>query len=68
MPGLEREVDNMVALGGDLYIYGGVRRTPEGDDIMLTDVIVAKVQGGVVKQPWRRLAISKPTNLLQGSS
>ncbi len=49
----------MVALGGDLYIYGGYRRTAEGKEIVLTDIIVARVQDGIVKQPWKRLAISK---------
>ncbi|CAL5228026.1 g11089 [Coccomyxa viridis] len=56
-PKFEREVDTMVALGGHLYIYGGTRRTPEGQDIVLKDIIMARVQDGTVKQPWKRLAI-----------
>ena len=50
----------MVALGGDLYMYGGIRPTPEGREIVLTDIIVAKVQDGILKQPWKRLSISEP--------
>ena len=61
-PKFEREVDTMVALGGHLYIYGGTRRTPEGQDIVLKDIIMARVQDGTVKQPWKRLAISELLN------
>ena len=49
----------MVALGGHLYVYGGVRVKPDGADTILSDVIRARAQGGVVNQPWKRLAIGK---------
>lgn len=65
---LQREVDTMVALGGDLYIYGGTKRTPEGKRSVLSDIIVARAQGGVVNQPWKRLFVSKPFTSLQSSS
>ncbi len=49
----------MVALGGDLYVYGGVRVMRDGADTILSDVLVARAQGGVVNQPWKRLAIGE---------
>ena len=67
-PKFQREVDTMIALGGDLYVYGGIRRTPEGQDIVLTDILVARAKEGIVNQPWKRLAISKPLTRLQSSS
>ena len=58
-PGVHRQVDTIVALGGHLYVYGGVRAMRDGTDTILSDVLVARAQGGVVKQPWRRLAIGE---------
>ncbi|CAL5228031.1 g11094 [Coccomyxa viridis] len=62
-PGVHRQVDTIVALGGHLYVYGGVRAMRDGTDTILSDVLVARAQGGVVKQPWRRLAIGTSKRL-----
>lgn len=45
----------MVALGGDLYIYGGIKRVQHGQDRVLSDVLVARACNGIVDQPWHRL-------------
>ena len=52
----------MVALGGDLYVYGGCKETsacPPGSRQFLSDIIVARARNGVVSQPWKQLAISE---------
>ena len=48
----------MIALDGDLYVYGGVRQVADGEDNILYDVIVAKAHNGIVNQPWKRILIS----------
>ena len=62
--GVLREVESMLALGGDLYVYGGNQISARGpsqqvEDTVLTDVLVARAQNGTVNQPWKRLAVSK---------
>ena len=54
----------MVALGGDLYVYGGTQTTalapvPDREDMVRSDILVARAQDGIVNQPWKRLAVSK---------
>ena len=49
----------MVALGGDLYVYGGAREMPDGEDTVLSDILVARAQNGVVNQPWKHFTVSK---------
>lgn len=49
----------MVALGSDLYVYGGTREMQDGEDNILSDILVARARDGVVNQTWKRLAISK---------
>ena len=64
LPAIEREVDCIVALGGDLYLYGGTRTTlpatsQGADDVVLSDILVARAQNGIVTQPWKRFAVSE---------
>ena len=62
--GLERYVESMVALGGDLYIYGGIlgagdRSAERDSDQVLSDVLVAKAKDGIVSLPWMRIEFSE---------
>ena len=56
---LQRDVDTMVALGGDLYVYGGTKRMQKGQDRVLSDILVARAQHGIVNQPWKQLDVSE---------
>ncbi|CAL5222059.1 g4358 [Coccomyxa viridis] len=61
-PTVERGGLTMVALGGDLYVYGGCKETsacPPGSRQFLSDIIVARARNGVVSQPWKQLAIKE---------
>ncbi len=49
----------MVALGGDLYVYGGYKETSDGGGLALSDILVARAQDGVVNQRWKQFAISE---------
>lgn len=58
LPAVERDVEHMIALEGSLYIYGGTRKTPGGDEEVLTDILVARAgNNGIVNQPWKRVLI-----------
>ena len=59
-PAVQRDVSNLVALGGDLYVYGGARQMHDGEDTILADILVARTQNGIVNQPWKRFSVSKP--------
>ena len=59
MPALQRQTTTMIALGGDLYVYGGVQRTSDGQDLVLSDILVARAQDGIVDQPWKHFAASE---------
>jgi len=58
-PNAERMVDDMIALDGDLYVYGGVRQVADGKDDILSDVLVARAHNKIVNQPWKRISISE---------
>ena len=48
----------MVALGGNLYVCGGIHKLPGGEDEVLSDILVARASGsGGINQPWKRLSI-----------
>ena len=48
----------MIALGENLYVYGGIHTLPDGDDEILSDILVAKASSsGEIQQPWKRLPI-----------
>ena len=49
----------MVALGGDLYVYGGAREMADGEETILSDILVARAENGIVNQPWKRFAVSE---------
>ena len=63
-------VDRMVALGGDLYVYGGSQTTalapvPEREGMVRSDILVARARDGIVNQPWKRLVVSESAPFLQ---
>ncbi|CAL5228024.1 g11087 [Coccomyxa viridis] len=67
-PAALKQVDRMVALGGDLYVYGGTQTTalapvPDREDMVRSDILVARAQDGIVNQPWKRLAVKASDNL-----
>ena len=55
---LERRQAGMIALGGNLYVHGGIHTLPDGEDEVLLDILVARASGsGGINQPWKRLSI-----------
>ena len=32
----------------------------DGEDTVLSDILVARAQNGIVNQPWKRFTVSKP--------
>ncbi len=64
VPAVNRRVDTMVALGGDLYVYGGAREMADGEETILSDILVARAQNGIVNQPWKRFAVSESSPFL----
>lgn len=37
-----RVIDEMVGLGGDLYVYGGLKMMRDGEHEALSDILVAR--------------------------
>ena len=64
-PALERHAPTMIALGGDLYIYGGRdksfadRSKRRDDSYILSDILVARGKNGYVNQPWKQFAFGE---------